>query len=94
MGAEIGAAGRIEIVDQREHPVTDLSSPVIIGAHLHAALVLADGFGRQFAGGRSFGAGILGGFPAVIRRQACRIDRLARIERAAQSVHGYLSAPW
>ena len=94
VGAEIGAAGRIEIVDQREHPVTELSSPVIIGAHLHTALVLADGFGRQIGGGCSFGAGILGGFPAVIRRQTGRIGRFARIEWAAQSVHGYLSAPW
>ena len=51
VGAEIGEVRGIEIVDQREHPLAQLARPVIIGAHLHPALVLTDRFGRQLARG-------------------------------------------
>ena len=85
-GSEIGEVCGIEIVDQREHPLAQQAGPVIIGAHLHAALVLPDGLGRRFVRRSGSGAVILGRIPTAV-------GRFASVEWAAQSVHGYRFRP-
>ena len=54
VGAEIGQVMGLEIADCGKVPVSQQAGPVIVGAHLHAALVLADGGRRRLATGFVF----------------------------------------
>ena len=47
VGAEIVERFRLQVFDTREGAVLQQARPVIVGAHLHAPLVLPDGGGRR-----------------------------------------------
>ena len=87
MRAEIGEIAGIKILNAGEHVFAEQARPMVVGAHLHAALVLADGMRRELAGASRLGAVVLAVLPAAIR------GRIGT-EGAAQSVHGCKSAPW
>ena len=51
IGPEIGQGVGIEVLDRGEVAIFQQAGPMIVGAHLHAALVRADRCGRIFAPG-------------------------------------------
>ena len=58
--AKVGQVFRIEVFDRRKVMIAQQAGPEIIGAHLHAALVGADGERRQFARGLIVAAIVFG----------------------------------
>ena len=55
MRSEIARRGGIEIVDVGKGAVAQQAGPVVVGAHLHAAFVLADRRGQRFETGAVIG---------------------------------------
>ena len=55
IGAEIAQLFGVEVGNMREVEITEQAGPVVVGAHLHAALVLSDRRGRRI----ELGVGLL-----------------------------------
>src|SRR5690606_9853068 len=83
VGAEVRQGGRIEILDRGEVAVGQQARPVVVGAHLHAALVAADRGGGRLV--RALVPGMAG--PAMA------LAVVGRIESAAQCIHRLVEAP-
>ena len=70
---EIGQRLRIEVFDRGEIAVVEQARPMIVGAHLHAALILPDRAGRRFARGfvlAEFNLGPVFARLAIVRKKA------------------------